>query len=156
MSDLFNNAFWYIIEGTCTALLHMLKYIPEAQEMYDEAVARNPYMLKLVPDYFKTRGICEKAVRMHSDLEEFRTPCGLLLPSLSILFFIPDHLKTQEMCEKAVERNPWGLDYVPNHFKIQEMCNEVMRMRPYMLDDVPYHLKTEEMCEKAVELDPYL
>ena len=28
MNDLFKNAFWYIIQGTCTALLHMLKYIP--------------------------------------------------------------------------------------------------------------------------------
>ena len=93
-------------------------------------MTRNPYKLKFVPDQFKTQEMCEKAVRRHSGREEFKTPCGLLLPMPSILFFIPDHLKTQEMCEKAVEKNPWELDYVPDHFKTQEMCNEVMRMRP--------------------------
>ena len=121
--------------------------------MYDEAVARNPYKLKFVLDHFITQEMCEKAVRMHSGREEFRTPCRLILPMPSISLFIPDHLKTQKMCEKAVEKNPWGLDYVPDHFKTQKMYNEVMRMRPYNLDDVPDHLKTQEMCKKSVELD---
>ena len=61
MSDLFKYAFLYIIDGTCTTLLHMLKYIPGVQEKYDEAVPRNPYKLKLVPDHFKTQEMCEKA-----------------------------------------------------------------------------------------------
>ena len=42
MSDVFINAFWHIIErtieGTCTVMLHMLKYIPGVQEVHDEAV----------------------------------------------------------------------------------------------------------------------
>ena len=40
MIDLFKNVFWYIIEGACTVLLHMLKYVAGFQEVYDEAVAR--------------------------------------------------------------------------------------------------------------------
>ena len=40
MIDLFKNTFWYIIEGACTVLLHMLKYVPVVQEAYDEAVVR--------------------------------------------------------------------------------------------------------------------
>ena len=56
-SDLLKNAFLYTIEGMCTALLHMLKYIPGVQEMYEEAVIRNPHKLKFVPDYFKTQKI---------------------------------------------------------------------------------------------------
>ena len=143
----------YTIEGMSTALLHMLKYIPGAQEMYEEAVIRNPYKLKFVPDYFKTQKIREKAVRMHSGCEKFRTPGELLLPMPSIFNFIPDHLKTQEMCEKAVEKSPRGLNDVPDLFQTQEMWNEVICMRPYMLDNVPCHFKTQEMCEKAVELD---
>ena len=82
----------------------MLKYNPGAQETYDEAVARNPCMLRRVPDHFKKQEMCENAVRMNSGREKFRTPCGLLLPMPSILFFIPDHLKTRETCEKAVEK----------------------------------------------------
>ena len=40
MIDLFKNTFWYIIDGACTVLLNMLKYVPGVQEAYDEAVAR--------------------------------------------------------------------------------------------------------------------
>ena len=64
MIDLFENAFWYIIEGACTVLLHKLKYLPGAQEAYDK-----------------------EAVRHYRPLLEIH-----LLP-MSGLFFIPDHLK---------------------------------------------------------------
>ena len=81
MSDLFKNAFWCIIErtieGMCAALLHMLKYISGVQEVYDEAVAHNQYKLKFALDHFKTQEMCEKAVRMDSGSEQFRTLCGL-------------------------------------------------------------------------------
>ena len=100
--------------------------------------------------------MCERAVRMHSGHEKFRTPCGLLLPMPSIPSFIPDHLKTREMCEKAVEKNPWELDDVPDHFKAQEMCNEAVRREPWLLKFVPDRFKTQEMCNKAVHMDPWL
>ena len=38
MIDLFKNVFWDIIERVCTVLLHMLKYVPGAQEAYEEEV----------------------------------------------------------------------------------------------------------------------
>ena len=65
----------------------MLKYISGVQEVYDKEVTRNPYKLKFVPDHFKTKKMCEKAVRMDSGSEQFRTLCGLLLPMPSIFFF---------------------------------------------------------------------
>ena len=40
---------WYIIEGACTALLHMLKYVPGAQGV-DEAVNIRPRYLTFVLD----------------------------------------------------------------------------------------------------------
>ena len=104
MIDLFKNAFCYIIEKTCTAQLHMLKYIPG---VYDEAMREDPYMLKYIPYHLNTQEMCDTAVRMYSGCEEFRTTCGLLLPMPSILFFILDYLRTQGMCAKAVEKNPW-------------------------------------------------
>ena len=39
------------MRGIDTVLLHMLKYIPGA---YDEAMARDPYMLKFILDDLKT------------------------------------------------------------------------------------------------------
>ena len=66
MSDLFKNAFLYIIGEMCNASLHMLHYIPGVQAAYDKAVARCTYMQKFVPDHFKTQKVCKKAVCMHS------------------------------------------------------------------------------------------
>ena len=128
----------------------MLKYNPGAQETYDEAVARNPCMLRRVPDHFKKQEMCENAVRMNSGREKFRTPCGLLLPMPSILFFIPDHLKTRGTCEKAVEKNLWGLDDVLDDFKTQGMCNESVCREPWLLNIIPDRLKTQDLCNKAV------
>ena len=83
--DLFKDVFWYITEGACTVLLYMLKYVQGTQEAYDEAVAcrRRPlpwiylicikakdvdiesHFLPFVPDRFKTREMCEKAVKKY-------------------------------------------------------------------------------------------
>ena len=85
MIDLSKNTFWYIIEGVCTVLLYRLKYVPGVQEAYDEAVVRcykplteiylisikakdvdiEPRFLLLVADHFKTREMCEKAVKKY-------------------------------------------------------------------------------------------
>ena len=40
MIDLFKNVFWYIIEMAFTFFLHMLKYVPGAQEAYEDEVIR--------------------------------------------------------------------------------------------------------------------
>ena len=91
MIDFFKNIFLCIIGETCTASLHMLQYISGIQEVYDETVASNLYMLKYIPDHLKTQEMSDAAVHVHSGREKFRTPCGLLLSMPSILFFIPDH-----------------------------------------------------------------
>ena len=157
MSDLFKNPFLCIIRGTCTALLHMLKYIPGVQKLCNEAVARSPSKLRRVPDYFKTQKMCDAAIRMDPGMVNFITPDGVLLRMASVLlFFVPDHLKTQEMCDKMVAFNPYMLDDVPDYFKTQEMCNEAVRRRPWLLCHILDHLKTQKMCDAAVMEDPWL
>ena len=83
MIDLFKNIFWYIIEGACTVLLYMLKYVPGVQEVYDEAVAHShsplpeiylicikakdvdiePRFLPFVPDLFKPKRCVKKQLK---------------------------------------------------------------------------------------------
>ena len=85
MINLFKNVFWYIIEGACTVLLYMLKYVLGDQEAYNEAVVCHrrslpwiyliyikakyvdiePRFLPIVPDRFKTREMCEKAIKKY-------------------------------------------------------------------------------------------
>ena len=100
MIDLFKNVFWYIIEGACTVLLHMLKYVAGFQEAYDEAVARRQSPL---PEIYLIR-IKAKDV----DIEP------------RFLLFVPDHFKIYEMCEKAVKKYLWLLKYVPDWFVTHE------------------------------------
>ena len=102
MIDLFKNIFPYV-------LFPILKYVPDVQEAYDEAV---DHCLKLL------LGKC------------------LSLMS-SGLFFIPDDLKTQEMCNKEVDIEPRSLALVLNHFKTQEMCNKAACRDPWLLNHVP-------------------
>ena len=96
MIDLFKNVFWYIIEGACTVLLYILKYVPGVQEAYDEAVAgrRSP-----LPEIYL---ISIKA--KHVDLEPRFLP------------LVPNCFKTREVCEKAVKKYLWLLKYVPDWF----------------------------------------
>ena len=82
----------------------MLKYNPGAQETYDEAVARNPCMLRRVPDHFKKQEMCENAVRMNSGREKFRTPCGLLLPMPSIFFLFLIILRHERRVKKQLKK----------------------------------------------------
>ena len=72
--------------------------------MCKEAVRREAYTLRYVPDYLKTQEMCEDVI--HVRPEEF--------------FLIPDCFKTQEMCERAVEDDPSSLQYFPDWFGTQE------------------------------------
>ena len=46
-------------------LLRMLEYIPWTQEVYNEAVCRETYTLKYVPDHLRTKEMCERAVEKY-------------------------------------------------------------------------------------------
>ena len=118
MIDLFKNVFWYIIEGACTVMLDMLKYVPGAQEMYVEEV-----------------------------VHYYRPLLELYLLLMSGLFFIPDHLKTQEMCNKEVDIEPCLLALVPDHLKTEEMCNKAVRWKSYTLRYVPDWFVTQEQLK---------
>ena len=54
--------------------------------MCNEAVHRDPYALRYVPDNLKTQGMCNEEVHK----------------SRWCLKYVPDHLKTEEMYNKAV------------------------------------------------------
>ena len=77
-----------------------------------------PYLLRYVPDHFKTEEMCKKAVEQASwQLEN-----------------VPDQFKTQKMCEKAVEDEPHSLIFVRDH-----LCIEVLEKYSILLLWVPDH-----------------
>ena len=74
--DLFKMVIWYTIEGTRAGLLYTLKYVPGAQEVINEEVRREPFLLEHVPDHFKKQEMCEEAV------EKSHGSCTILLFAL--------------------------------------------------------------------------
>ena len=101
MIDWFKNLFWYIIDRALTAILCMLEYDYKPQERYDEAWRRRgiyliricikardvdiePWFLRVVPDCFKTREMCEKAVKK----------------CLYLLKYVPDWFVTHQQIKK--------------------------------------------------------
>ena len=61
-------------------------------------------MTSQIPDHFKTRDMCNKAVK--------EDPFSLM--------HVPDHFKTQDVCTEVVEKYPILLTCVPDHLKTQE------------------------------------
>ena len=87
--------------------------------MYNEAVCKDPWALKNVPDHLQARTMCEGAI------EGF--------PAL--LWPVPDHFKTQQMCERAVEKYPWSLKYVPDWFVTQGQMKLMRDVNEYCNDN---------------------
>ena len=94
MINLFKKTFRYI-------LLHMLKYIPGVQGVYDEAVRKEPRSLAFVPDCFKKDEMCNKVVEKHPNT----------------LWHVSVHLRTEEMCIKVVEKYLYPLKFVSDHLR---------------------------------------
>ena len=85
------------------------------------------YLLRYVPDWYKTQLMCDKAI-----LEN-----GKLLNSVS------DCYKDQEMCNY-----PDALEFVPDHVMTEKkMCSCIFYF--------PDQYKTHEMCKKIISGDPF-
>ena len=60
--------------------------------MCERAIENEPYILKYVPDHFKTQ----------EEPWSFK--------------YIPDHLKTQKVCNKTFEKSLWQWKDIPDRF----------------------------------------
>ena len=65
--------------------------------MSKHAVKKLPYLLRYVPDQYKTEQMCDKAI----------------LENAGTLKYVLDCYKIQEICNKAFENYPHALEFVP-------------------------------------------
>ena len=87
-----------------------------------------------IPEEYRTRNFCTKAVRQH----------GLLLDSF------PKYLRTPELCLAAVKKNGDALQHVPQRLRTPELCMAAVRQRGTALHYVPATQRTLELCMEAV------
>ena len=76
--------------------------------MYKNAVKNLPYLIRYVPDQYKTQQMCDKAI----------------LENAEKLKSVPDYYKNQELCSKAVDNYPYALEFVPECYKTQKKKKE--------------------------------
>ena len=69
--------------------------------MFKYAIKKLPFVIRCIPDWFKTQQRCDKGI-----LENGR-----------ILKFVPDCYKDQEMCDKGVNNYPQTLKFVLDCYK---------------------------------------
>ena len=71
--------------------------------MCNEVMRTMPDAFHLIPDHFKTQGMCIKATEVN----------------LWQLYHVPECFKTQELCNDAVKKEPSSLQYFPDWFMAQ-------------------------------------
>ena len=73
--------------------------------MCKNAFKNLPYLIRYVPDQYKTQQMCDKAI----------------LENGGKLKSVPDCYKNyQELCSKAVDNYPYALEFVPACYKTQK------------------------------------
>ena len=87
----------------------MLLIIIKLKKICKHAVKLLPYLLRCVPDRYKT----QKCVKKLETIENGET----LVPVL-------DCCKNQKMCNKAVDNYLYVLEFVPECFMTQRMCDK--------------------------------
>ena len=98
-----------------------------------------PFIIKYVPDQYKTKEICDKVIG-----------------NGGMLGFIPDYYKNQKMCDKALNNYSHALRFVADCFNTEKMCNKVAGAYTSAIQVVPDWYKTQEMCDKAIDTCPFV
>ena len=97
-------------------------------DKYIDGFINIPLIFKYIPDEFKTKEMCENAVKNSYNM---------------CLQYVPDELKTKEMCENAVKNSYSGicLQFVPDNLKTNEMCDIAIQKSSSNLEYVPDKFK---------------
>ena len=95
------------------------------------------FVVKYVPDQYKTNEMCGKVIIQNSGMSEF----------------FPD--EDQEMADKAVDHYSHSLRFVADSYKTGIMYNKDAGIDPFAIHFVSECCKSQEMCDKAVDTGPF-
>lgn len=138
------------------------------QELCNEAIQCDDgenNLLKLIPEQFKTREICEKCLGKKPELYRL-VPKELMDQEMWEYIFelngyiirngdIPNEILTQEMYEIAVMEGRLDPHYVPHEFKNKAICEYIIKMRPLPFNQIPAEIMDREMLIEAVKYHGY-
>ena len=101
--------------------------------MSDKVIIKNGRIFRFIPDCYKNKNMCDKAVGSFSHALEFVSDCH----------------KTQNMCNKVVDTYPSAIQFFPECGKAVDTC-------PFVFDSVPDRYKPQDMCDKAAFEEPFM
>lgn len=106
------------------------------QDYYSKLVKEDPANLKFVPEEYRSKKMCTRAI-IKSDMP--------------LIQFVPEDKLTEEMCSLSIRKNVAYFSAIPDHFKTYKLCLELVTLDGDMLSLVPDIHKTFELCDKALE-----
>ena len=98
--------------------------------------------IKHIPNKFKNKEICNKAINRFCSILEVITAESVIKYKLFILEYIPKELLTKEMCKKVVQNMGYLLKDVPDNMKTEEICRLAVRNYSDSIEFVPIHLQS--------------
>ena len=127
-------------------LYFVIRYVPDrykTQHMWDTAILENSETLESVLDCYKNQEMCDKAV------DNYR----------HALKFVPDCYKTQNMCDKAVIFILLQRNLFLNAVRLKKcMIKLLINVFCIFFYSWPYktRYKTQEMCDRLASEDHFL
>ena len=106
------------------------------QDYYSNLVKEDPANLKFVPEEYRSKKMCTRAI-IHSDMP--------------LIKFVPEDKLTEEMCSISIRKNVAYFSAIPDHFKTYKLCLEVVTLDGDMLSLIPDIHKTYELCNVTLE-----
>ena len=108
--------------------------------MCEKTVEKDSWLLRYIPDQYKTQEMCNKAV----DIDPYQ------------LEHVPGHLRIEEMCKGVLCFCPWLVGHVPDQYKTQKMCNKAVKVDPSFLRFVSDWFVTQEQLKLWHDIDYWL
>jgi hypothetical protein len=125
------------VRGGCGR--ELLPVYAVTRDVFLEMVASHPIKLRIVPEEYLDRHLCQAAVERGG----------------SLLRFVPDRFRDEAMCRIAVASSGYALEFVPVEMRDYAMCLEAVRRNGGALRCVPERHKDRAMCEAATLQDGY-
>lgn len=145
-----------------------LYLVPEeliSEEGYLVAVKSDPFFLKEIPNYAKTKRICMSAILQQASLVQFVPQdkpwssdvwCTAIQQHGNYLQFVHPSLYEERMAFAAIENDPASFRHVPNERKTEKLCLDAVTRDHTLLRFVPEELRTEAVWTAAILHDTTL
>ena len=108
--------------------------------MFKHAVKKLLFIIRCVPDKYKTQQMCAKATLENGGTFES----------------VPNYYKNPRMYDRTVDNYYHALKSFPDCYRTQKMCDKAVNTYHSTTQFVPKSYKTQELCDQELSIDVLL